>query len=101
MNVIKNRLTPKYDILRSFMPLVKQRHFNYVGDDDKLFKIAFKCYNGFLRCANKSVELIYITFLHSGMSTLGIFPADLNPVIFFFRWHDRTKINHIYHRLFK
>ena len=51
-------LSPKYNILSSFVPLVKYYPVTYVDDDDKPFKIICKYCNGYLRCAKKSIELI-------------------------------------------
>ena len=67
----QNKLTPKYDILHSFVPLVNNYHVTY-EEDDKLFKITCQCCNGFLRCSYRSVELLHINFFHADMSTLGL-----------------------------
>ena len=69
----QHRMTPKYDILRSFVPLVENNHVTE-DNDDKPFKITCKSCNKIVRCAVKSVELIYINFLHAVMSTLGLCP---------------------------
>ena len=65
------------------MPLVKHYHVTYVGDDDKPLKITFQNFDGFIRCSGKSGKLLYITILHSGISTLGLYPEYINPQIFF------------------
>ena len=83
------------------MPLVKTYRVTYVDDDDKPSKITCQRCNGYVRCDGKNGELIYITFLHAGMSTLGIYPKELSPEKFFFRWPGRTKMHRIYERIFK
>ena len=67
-------LTPKYDILRLFVPLLKKYHVTEEDDCDKPFKITCESCNGFVRCSGKSGELLYITFLYEGMSNLGLYP---------------------------
>ena len=69
-NSEKHIRTPKYNILRSFEPLVKNYHVSYVDDDDKPLNFTCQHCNGFVRCAGKSDELLYINFFHAGMSTL-------------------------------
>ena len=66
----QHRMTPKYDMLSSFFPLVKNYHVTYVDDENKPFKVTCKNCNGFLRCAIKSGEQLYIGFIHEGMSTI-------------------------------
>ena len=44
---------------------------------------------------------IYITFLRAGMSTLGIYPKQLVPKYYYFRWTSRNKIQRIYWELLK
>ena len=63
-------LTHKYEILRSFVPLVKHYHVTDVDDDNKLLKIKYQCCNVYARCDVKSVKLLYITFPCAGMATL-------------------------------
>ena len=55
----------------------------------------------FLTCSCRSKKLLYITFLHAGMSTPGIYPEDIDLKIFYFQLPARTKIQHVYQNLFK
>ena len=41
------------------------------------FKITCQRCNGFVTCSVNSGEVLYITFLHAGMSTIGLYPEDL------------------------
>ena len=45
------------------------------------FRITCKHCNGFVTCSFSSVELIYITFIHAGISTIGIHPGEVVPEI--------------------
>ena len=45
----QHNLTPKYDILCSFVTLVKHYHVNYVNEDDKPFTITCQICNGYVR----------------------------------------------------
>ena len=85
----------------SFVTLVKYYHVTYVDDDNKPFKINCQICNDFLTCAGKSGDILYIAFLHAGMSTIGIYPEDINTENFFFQCTVRTTTHHIYHRLLK
>ena len=96
-----HRLTPKYDSWHSFVLLIKNYHVIYVDIGNKPFKITCPYCNVFLRCAGKSVLLLYITFLHASMSTHGLCPEELNPRIFFFKWPGETKIHCIYQSILK
>ena len=68
------RLAPTYEILRSLAPLVKQ-YFVNVEEDDNLFKITCQRCNGFVTCKYKSGKLLYVTFLHAVLCTLGLYPG--------------------------
>ena len=70
-------------------------------DDDKPFKITCQYCNGFVRCSDSIVEIISINFLHSGESTIGIYPEDIDTENFYFQWPGRTKMQHTYQRIFK
>ena len=70
----QHRLTLKYDILCSFVPIAKHYHVNYMDDNDKQLKTTCQWSIVFVRCSVKSGEVIYINFLHLGMSTLGLYP---------------------------
>ena len=80
----------KYDILRSFVPLVKHYH---VTLDDGYKPITFTCqhFNGFVRSSGKSGEILCISFIVSGMSTLGIYPEELDPEISSFSGLEELK----------
>ena len=80
----KNRLTTKYGILRSLVPFVKH-YFVNMGGDDNHFKLTCQRYNGFVTCKGGSGEVVYVTFLHAGISTLGLYPEELFPENFCFQ----------------
>ena len=96
----QNRLTPKYNILCSLAPLLK-RYFVTMKEDDNQFKITCQRCNVFLICKGRSGELLYITFLHAVLSTLGLYTEELHRGIFYFHWPARTKIQHMYHKFLK
>ena len=96
----QQRLTPKYNILRSLVPLVKH-YFVTMEEDENKSKITFQCCNGSVICSGRSVELLRINFLHACMSTLGLYPEYIDPVHLYFWWTSRTKMQHIYHRIYK
>ena len=49
----------------------------------------------------RSVKLLYITFLHSVLSNLVLYPEELDPEIFYFQWPVRTKIERMYQNILK
>ena len=49
-NLEQHRLTPKYDILRTLVPLVKLYNVT-MEDDDNQFKINLQRCNGFVTCS--------------------------------------------------
>ena len=61
-------------------------------EDNNKLKIAFQRCNGFVTCSGRSVELIYITFIHAGMYTLGLYPEENVTETFYFLWPSRTEI---------
>ena len=69
-NSKQHRLTPTYDILRSFMTLVKHHYVTYVDIYNKPFKINCKFCNGYVKWVGNIEELIYINFHHVGKYTL-------------------------------
>ena len=87
----QHRLTPKYDILSSLVPLLK--HYILMGEEDNQFKITFQCCNGFVTCKGGSVELLYITFLNAGLSTLRLYPEALDQQFSTFGGLPRQKYN--------
>ena len=78
------RLTPKYDVLYSFVLLAKH-YFLTMEEDDSQSKITCQRCNGFVTCSGRSSELLYITFICDGFSALGIYPEELDPGIFYFQ----------------
>ena len=96
----QHRLIPIYDILRSFVLLVKH-YLVTMEEDDNQFKINCQCCNGFLKCKGVSGELFYITCLRDGISTLGIYPEEIVPENFHFQSPSRTKVQHVYQKILK
>ena len=95
----QHRLTPKYEIMRSLMPLVKKYNVTMEEYYNQL-KITFQHYNGFVKYSG-SIGIIYITFLRAGISTPGLYYEELVPVNYHFQWPARTKIQRIYQSLLK
>ena len=54
-----------------------------------------------MACKNRSGEIIYIKFLHDGLSSIGIYSEELDPENFYLQWPARTKIQHMYRKLLK
>ena len=67
-----HRMTPKYDILCSFVLLVKDYHVSSENNYEKATKFTCQYCNRYLECAEKSEEIIYTNFLCAGMTNLGI-----------------------------
>ena len=63
---------------------VKYYYIDLVDDDKKIFKITCKHCNGYIQCAEKSGEMLYINFIHTGMTSLGLSPEEIYPDNFFF-----------------
>ena len=91
----KHRPTRKYEVLHSFVLLVKHYYVSEEDDDDKLSKITCKHCNGFVRWAGKSGELIYLTFIHEVRYTLEFYSKERVPENVFSQWPGRTKMNHL------
>ena len=70
-------------------------------EDYNQLKITCKIHIGFVTCSGRSGELIYITFLHYGMSTLGLYTEELVSENFYFQWPSRTKMQHLYQNILK
>ena len=66
-------MTPKKNILCSLVPLVKH-FFVTVEEEDNQFKITCQFCNGFMKYKGRSLEMLCIAFIHSGLSTLGLHP---------------------------
>ena len=94
------QLTPQNDILHSFLPLAKH-YFVTMDEYDNKFRITFQRCNGFVIWSGSSGELLYMNFLHSGMSTLVPYPEELVLDHFYFNWLSRTKLELIYQNIFK
>ena len=97
----QHRLTPKYDIIHSFPPLVKHYHVTEEDDGDKLFKTTSQLCNGFVRRYGKMGELLYFKFCHADVSILGLYPGDIFLENCFFQWPGRIKRQCIHHRISK
>ena len=69
----QHRLAPKYYIMPSLVPPIKHYNVNMVEYYNQ-FKITCQRFNGFVTCSGRSGELLYVTFLHAGMSTLVLYP---------------------------
>ena len=81
-------LTPKYNIMRSLVTLVKH-YFVTMKEDDNIFKINRQRCNGFVTCKGRSGELIYITFLQDGLSANVLYPEDIDDENVYFQWTAR------------
>ena len=90
----QHRLTPKYDIMRSLFPLVKN-YFVTMEEDDTLFKITCQHCNGYVTCKIMSVELLCTTFIHAGLSTILMYPEELDPENFYFQRPDNALLARI------
>ena len=77
--------------MSSLVALVKH-YFVTMEEDDNKLRITHQHCNGFVTCSGRSVELIYTTFIHAGMYTLGLYPDEIVSETFYFRWPSRTKI---------
>ena len=62
--------------MSSLVPLVKHYFLNMEEDINKL-KITCQLCNGFVTCSGRGVELLYINFIHAGMSTIGLYTKDI------------------------
>ena len=78
--------------MRSLVPLVKH-YFVTMEEDDTLFKINCQRYNYFVTCKGSSGELLYITFLHAGLSALVLYHEELDPGFFTFSGLPEQKFN--------
>ena len=69
--------------MRSLVTLVKN-YFLTVEEDDALFKITCQGCNVFVTFKGRRGELLKINFLHSELSTLVLYPEELDTKNFFF-----------------
>ena len=72
-------VTSKYNFLRSCITLVKKYHVIYIDDEDRPFKITRKNYNVYVKCSGIIVDPFYISLIHAGMTSLGIYLEDMDP----------------------
>ena len=79
--------------LRSFFPMVKYFHVNWLNDDNKLLNITSQHYNGYVEYSSKSAEILYVNFPYSGMNRLGLFFEYIDPDCFAFNGHTSLKCN--------
>ena len=86
--------------MRSLVPLKRQYNVN-MGEDVNQLKFTCKHCNCFVTCSNRSGELRYITFLHSGMYNLRLYPVELVSDHFYFQCPSRTKIKRICKNILK
>ena len=70
-------------------------------ENNNQFKITCQCFNYFLTCKFINGELLYITFLHTGLYTLGLYSEELDTENFYLQWPSRTKMQRIYQRFLK
>ena len=82
------------------MPLAKHYHLIY-EEYDKPLKTTCKWCSVFVRYSGRIGEPLYITFIHYGISTIGIYPEDIVPENFYFWWPAITKMQRICQRIFK
>ena len=68
----------------SLVPLVKH-YFVTMEEYDNLFKITCQRYYVFVTYKVSSGALLYITFLCAVLSTIVLYPEELDPEIFYFR----------------
>ena len=68
------------------MPLVNYFHVTWKNNADKTLQITCKHFNRYVKLSSKSGELIYTTFLHTGMVSLGLYPEEIDPDNIFFQW---------------
>ena len=67
----------------------------------KSVNITCDCCDGFVTCSGRSGELLYITFIHSVLSTIGLYSEELAPENFSFQWPDRTQTQLTHQKILK
>ena len=60
--------------------------FITMEENDNQLKSTCQSCNGLVKYSGRSAELLYITFLHVGFSTLELYPEELVPENFYFQW---------------
>ena len=79
----QHRPKPKYDSMCSLATLVKN-DFLTTEENDNQLKITCQHYNCFVTCTVRSVEILYITCIHSRLPNIGLYPEEIDPENFFF-----------------
>ena len=79
------------------MPLVKHYSVTMEKDDNKL-KITCQRSNGFVTGKFRSGEMLYIKFIHAILSTVGLYPKELDPEDLYYQWPARTKTQCLYQK---
>ena len=59
---------------------------------DHQIKIICQLFYVVVTSSGMNREIIYITFLNSGMSTLGLYPEYVVPEFFYLQWPARNKM---------
>ena len=75
--------------------------FVTMEEDDNQFKITCQPCNGFVTCKCRSGKLLYINFIGAILFNMGPYSEELNPENFYFQWLARTKMQRMYHILWK
>ena len=96
----QHRMTSKYDIMCSLMTLLNQYFVTMEEDGNQLKTTCQRC-NDFLTNSCSSIELLYIKFLHSWISTLGLYPEDIISEILCFQCPAKTEMQHLYQNILK
>ena len=78
----------------------KYYHVTLVNDYEKPFRITCKNCHGCVNCSGKVEEILYITFINSGMTSITLYPEYNDPDNLFFQWNGRRKRQQIY-QIFK
>ena len=81
--------------------LLVEHYFVNTEDNVNQLKITFQHLNDFVTYKESRGELLYITFLHAGFSTLGLYREELDPENFYFQWPSRTKMQRLYQKFLK
>ena len=74
-------------------------YVTFVNGAEKLLQITCEFCNKYFQCASKIIYLLGITFLHTGMTSLGLYLKRLTQE--FFQLRPKWTISCIYHSIFK